>query len=73
MALVNSLKNDDSPPDMSLTPPNDQLSNFDSAVRAIELLGPLAEPAIPALAGLAISGSHKRDGGYDFTISASLP
>jgi HEAT repeat protein len=73
MALTDSLKDDYSPPEAvgsSLTPLKAQGSSFDSAVRAIELMGSLAEPAIPTLTELAISGSRKPDGGYDFTISA---
>ena len=42
--------------------------NWECAVQALEMMGPLAEPAIPALTEMLMTGSRKPDGGYDYTI-----
>ncbi len=56
--------------DSSLSPRTTRYSNFECAIQLIAGLQELAEPAVPALTELAISGSREPNGDYDYSISA---
>ena len=67
--LIESLKDDyryQESTSISATPSELRSCNWECAVQALELMGPVAGSSIPALMRMLIFGSYKSIGGYDY-------